>query len=425
VDGNCQAPVPNVLGGVTVSDGCTAAGAITLSQSPMAGTLVGVGAHTITVTATDEVGNSATCATTFTVTDSTAPSVNCSAVPAANADGNCQAPVPNVLGGATVSDGCTAAGAIALSQSPAAGTLVGVGVHTITVTATDGAGNSATCTTTFTVEGAATIVADGPTDLVRYVGLSATFSTTPLGNGPFRYQWRKDGVDMAGETNSTCTIPSLSATDTGVYSVIVTGPCASVTNYATLTVNNCLPLTSDTPKLNPQSGLFVQKARVSNPTDSSFSAVRISVTGLLPGVQVHNASGDVDGVPFVKFNQELGPGEVTDLTIEYYVPDRRTPAPELCARPVSISSPTQQIGTPVTIDRVLRLADGTTLIEFAAVPGQVYYIQYCDDLRNWKTVTPGVTSGANRIQWIDNGQPKTESFPSDRVSRFYRVIRVP
>ncbi len=150
-DGNCQAEVPNVLSGVTVSGGCTSGGEITVSQSPAAGTLVGVGTHTITVTATDGAENSATCTTSFTVTDNTAPTVICSAVPGASADANCQAAVPNVLGGLSLSDNCSAASAITMSQSPAAGTLVGVGAHTITVTATDAAGNSASCTTSFTV----------------------------------------------------------------------------------------------------------------------------------------------------------------------------------------------------------------------------------------------------------------------------------
>src|SRR2546422_566690 len=150
-DGNCQAAVPNVMGGVSVSDACSGAGAISLSQSPAAGTLVGLGTHTITVTATDAATNSATCSTTFTVSDTTAPSVVCSAVPGASADGNCQAAVPNVMGGVSVSDACSGVGSITLSQSPAAGTLVGLGSHTITVTATDAAGNSATCTTIFTV----------------------------------------------------------------------------------------------------------------------------------------------------------------------------------------------------------------------------------------------------------------------------------
>src|SRR5207237_9412013 len=100
-----------------------------------------------------------------TVTDTTAPTVNCSPIPNASTDGNCQAAVPNVLSGVTVSDSCSGTNGITLSQSPAAGTLVGLGVHVITVTATDAATNSATCTTTFTVthDTAPTVICPAPT----------------------------------------------------------------------------------------------------------------------------------------------------------------------------------------------------------------------------------------------------------------------
>src|SRR5438477_346616 len=143
--------MPNVLRGLSVSDSCTPTNAITLAQSPLAGTLVGPGTNTITVTATDAAGNSATCTTSFVVTDNTAPTVVCSATPSAFADANCQAAVPNVLGGVSVSDSCSSTNSITPAQSPLAGTLVGLGTNTITVTATDAAGNSATCTTSFVV----------------------------------------------------------------------------------------------------------------------------------------------------------------------------------------------------------------------------------------------------------------------------------
>src|SRR5437660_2175012 len=143
-----RAAVPNVLGGVTASDNCSATNGITLNQSPVAGTLVGLGAHTITVAATDEAGNSATCTTTFTVTDTSVPSVSCPAPTSASADAGCQAAVPNVLSGVAASGNRSETSGMTLRHSPAAGTLVGLGAHTITVTATDEAGNSATCTPT-------------------------------------------------------------------------------------------------------------------------------------------------------------------------------------------------------------------------------------------------------------------------------------
>jgi VCBS repeat-containing protein len=196
----------------------------------------------------------------------------------------------------------------------------------------------------------------------------------------------------------------------------------AISSPVNVTVIDCMPLSSETPKMNWQTTLFEQKVRVSNPTPMTLSAVRVSVTGLSEGTRVYNASGDVEGVPFVTYNLPLGPGESVELTIEYYALDRRTPEPQLCAKPVVRPAPIQQDGTPVQIDRTMWLADGTFMIEFSAEPGQTYHIQYCDDMRTWKTVTPGGTSDANRIQWIDNGQPKTESFPSKDTTRFYRVI---
>src|SRR5204863_5815415 len=124
---------------------------LTLSQSPAAGTLVVFRAHVITPTRRSSDLNSATCTTTFTVSHDTAPTVTCPAPTSVSAGTNCLGVVPDVLGGVSTSDSCSGTNGITLSQSPAAGTLVGLGVHVITVTATDAATNSATCTTTFTV----------------------------------------------------------------------------------------------------------------------------------------------------------------------------------------------------------------------------------------------------------------------------------
>jgi len=67
---SCQAAIPNVVAGSTASDNC---GSVTVTQNPMAGTLVGLGPHTITLTATDSAGNHTDKSVTFTVVDNTAP----------------------------------------------------------------------------------------------------------------------------------------------------------------------------------------------------------------------------------------------------------------------------------------------------------------------------------------------------------------
>src|SRR5437870_9078629 len=113
----------------------------------------------------------------------------------------------------------------------------GLGTHPITVTATDGAGNSATCTTSFTV--GAQISASEPRDATLCLGQHAGFATAAGGTGPFDYQWRLDG-NAAGTNGPSLTVPTagLSSGDHTV-AVVVGGPCGlAVTNTATLRVQD-------------------------------------------------------------------------------------------------------------------------------------------------------------------------------------------
>src|SRR5205814_8927081 len=66
---SCSAAVPDFTATTVASDTCSS---VTNTQSPVAGTLVGVGPHPITITATDASSNSSTCNATFTVNDTTA-----------------------------------------------------------------------------------------------------------------------------------------------------------------------------------------------------------------------------------------------------------------------------------------------------------------------------------------------------------------
>src|SRR4029079_8192063 len=105
---------------VPASDNCTG---VTLTQSPTAGTLVGIGPHTVTITATDGFSNSSTCTTTFTVNDTTAPTItSCAPAQSASANASCQAAVPNFTAATSASDNCSS---VTITQSPTAGTLVG------------------------------------------------------------------------------------------------------------------------------------------------------------------------------------------------------------------------------------------------------------------------------------------------------------
>ena len=67
------------------------------------------------------------------------------------------------------------------------------------------------------------------------------------------------------------------------------------------------------------------------------------------------------------------------------------------------------------------------LIEFQSVPGRSYTIVYSADsvFTSPLYAQPAVVAPADRVQWIDDGPPKTVSTPASVAARFYRVILNP
>ena len=146
--------VPDFLANLSSADACTPAASLQKAQVPTAGTLVTCGTTTIAVTVTDAAGNPASCATTFTVVDTTPPIVVCPANLTILGNDQCQALVPDLLAQLQTSDNCTPAEALVKSQVPAAGTVVGFGTNLITLTVSDAAGNATTCAVFLTVSDA-------------------------------------------------------------------------------------------------------------------------------------------------------------------------------------------------------------------------------------------------------------------------------
>ncbi|MGZ5528491.1 MAG: beta strand repeat-containing protein, partial [Limisphaerales bacterium] len=113
------------------------------------------------------------------------------------------------------------------------------GTYSVHVTGTC---NSADKSATLTVN--ENTAATGLSDLVLCPGQTATFTTTVSGTGPFGFVWKKDGVVLVGETTNTISVASVTAANGGIYTVEVTGVCNSVTNNATLTVNENVSATA-------------------------------------------------------------------------------------------------------------------------------------------------------------------------------------
>jgi hypothetical protein len=174
--------------------------------------------------------------------------------------------------------------------------------------------------------------------------------------------------------------------------------------------------------LNWQTGLFEQIVRLHNNSLNRFDG-RLLIQAL--PAQVYNASGSTsNGTPFVQFS--LPPNSSTNLLIEYYRANRVIdfdPTFEVQEIPLVSVTPT---GTVLAIDpQRPPFQSGRFFIEFSATQGRRYAVQYSSDMTSWKTADPIITAPANRVQWYDDGPPKTESKPTTIGSRFYRVMELP
>lgn len=63
---------------------------------------------------------------------------------------------------------------------------------------------------------------------------SVTFNVEAVGSATLSYQWRKNGLNVAGATTSSYSLPSVQTANAGTYSVVVTNTLGSVTSDGAL-----------------------------------------------------------------------------------------------------------------------------------------------------------------------------------------------
>jgi len=132
------------------TDNCP--GVVVTHDGAESGTVLAVGSHTATYTATDLAGNTEVCEITIMVMDTQDPLITaCAADRDINTDpGVCSGTVPDMTGEIVYIENCTAV----VTQVPAAGSTFGTVAGdqvVVTFTVTDASGNTATCTNTLTL----------------------------------------------------------------------------------------------------------------------------------------------------------------------------------------------------------------------------------------------------------------------------------
>jgi uncharacterized repeat protein (TIGR01451 family) len=184
---------------------------------------------------------------------------------------------------------------------------------------------------------------------------------------------------------------------------------------------------------NPQHSLMEQTIRLVNIGSNTVDSARVFVTGLTNWL--YNAVGTntfgTNGInPYVIYGAPLESGESVDLLLEYVIPSRtsvhvdNTNYVAVGVALVDLTAPTNS-----AMDVLIRnLTDGGKLIEFSAIKGRTYTILYSSDVAfatNALAAQPSIVAQANRVQWIDDGPPKTVSHPSNPGSRYYKVLLNP
>ena len=127
-----------------------------------------------------------------------------------------------------------------------------------------------------------------PADVISYrfvANNTASFTVLASGTGPLAYQWRKDSLDLPSSANPSArsnvlSLASLTPSDVGAYSVVVSGSAGSITSRVAQLVLSDAPFRLDlglTNSPNAQPG-FVEMTLANS--GASFSGVKVTVSPL-------------------------------------------------------------------------------------------------------------------------------------------------
>jgi len=127
-------------------------------------------------------------------------------------------------------DGVALPGATNASLTIPAVTSRDAGDYTVKISNSGGTVTSAVAHLTVLIE--LPVITEQPHSQAVVAGGSASFSVTATGSPPLRFQWQFEGANIAGATNATLVLQNVSASQVGLYTVVVSNEAGSVTSAA-------------------------------------------------------------------------------------------------------------------------------------------------------------------------------------------------
>jgi len=356
------------------------------ATNTISGTPSEVGSYDITVTTTDESGNSETTTFTIDVEDTTKPTVediadqtqevNTEITPITiESEDNSGQAVTNKVDG--LPDGVT----FDEATNTISGTPSEVGSYTVTVTTTDESGNATETTFTIDVEDTTKPTVEDIADQTQEVNTEITPIKIEATDNSGQIVTNKvdglpDGVTFDESTNTISGTPS----EVGSYDITVTTTDESGNSETTtFTINvedTTKPTVEDIADQTQEVNTEIEPIKIET-TDNSGQAVTNKVNGLPDGVTFDEATNTISGAPSevgsytVTVTTTDNSGNVTETTFTINVEDTTKPTVE------SIADQTQEVNTeinPITIEsednsgravtnKVEGLPDGVTFDE--------------------------------------------------------------
>ena len=260
------------------SDAC---GIASMTVSPSAFDCSNIGANTVTLTVTDNNGNSSTCSATVTIQDDTNPTVICqNIIVQLDANGNVVTVATDIDNGS--SDNCSTSGSgLTFSASQTSFDCSNIGANTITLTVTDAYGNSSSCDAIVTVSDTVSPVAICQNITVQLdANGNVTISAIDIDGG---------STDNCSDINSgltfTASQTTFDCTDEGINTVILTVTDAygnSSTCTAIVTVeNNVAPAAvcqDITVQLDATGNVIITAAQVDGGTNAACGIASLTVS---------------------------------------------------------------------------------------------------------------------------------------------------
>jgi hypothetical protein len=322
-------------------------------------------------------------------------------------------------------NGGTVSGATTRSLQIANLTTNDAGSYSVTVT--NGAGSATSRSATLTVLVPPTIITQ-PAGQSIIENSAVTFTVEVNGTAPLRYQWRKNGGNIAGATGPSFTSASVKTSDAANYSVVVANSLGSVTSAnARLTVNLAPVFTSQAASRTATNGTTtVFSATVKGTAPFSYQWFKDgnplvdggNIFGSVSNVlTVANLTANDSGAYYLTVNDAVG--SVTSSNAVLTVVTRKSSGDDDDEQEhhalVQFQSITSIVPVlPPVIANLARNVNGGVTLSCSGAAGSNYVLQASSNLTDWTSLSTNMVPASGEMQVDD---PDAATLPC----RFYRL----